>query len=61
MTKVHYRRMRGYRRYPGRGGRPVYYLQMSDSEVRERRVLYGVIGILASMIGGAALWILSMI
>lgn len=61
MTKVHYRRMRGYRRYLGRGGRPVYYLQMSDSEVRERRVLYGVIGILASMIGGAALWILSMI
>ncbi len=58
--KVHYRKMKGYRRHPGQGGRPVYYIQMAPAEVNERRALWAVIGTLIFMLGGVALWILSM-
>lgn len=56
MKKVHYRRVRGYRRNPGIHGRPVYYMPRTEKEVRERRVLFGLIGGLVSMLGGVALW-----
>lgn len=59
--KPHYTRHKGYRRYTGWHDRPVYYMLMSKAEVRERWVLYGVIGSLVAMFGGAVLWILSMI
>ena len=58
--KVHYRKMKGYRRHPGPGGRPVYYIQMAPEEVAERRAMWAVIGTLILMLGGVALWILSM-
>ena len=58
--KPHYRKLKGYRRNPGRGGRPMYYMRMSASEVWELRLLYLVIGTMTLLIGGAALWLLSM-
>lgn len=60
MTKVHYRRERGYRRYPGIHGRPVYYVQMSREEVAGRRILWIVIGSAIMLLGGVVLWFLSM-
>lgn len=57
MTKVHYRRERGYRRYPGIHGRPVYYVQMTPEEVTGRRILLAVIGAMVGLLGGVALWI----
>lgn len=55
--KRHYRRVRGYRRHPGPGGRPVYYMPMDEREVRERHVLYGVIGTVAVLICTIILWV----
>ena len=57
MTNVHYRRERGYRRYPGIHGRPVYYVQMTPEEVTGRRILWAVIGAMVGLLGGVALWI----
>lgn len=57
MTKVHYRRERGYRRYPGIHGRPVYYVQMTPEEVTGRRILWAVISAMVGLLGGVALWI----
>lgn len=57
MTKVHYRRERGYRRYPGIHGRPVYYVQMTPEEVTGCRILWAVIGAMVGLLGGVALWI----
>lgn len=59
--KRHYHRVKGYRRYPGRKGRPVYYMPMDAQEIKERRVLYGLIGTLAGMAGIVALWVVSMV
>ena len=60
MTKVHYRRERGYRRYPGIHGRPVYYVQMTPEEVAGRRMLCTLIGVAVALLGGVVLWIMSM-
>lgn len=60
MTKVHYRRERGYRRYPGIHGRPVYYVQMTPEEVAGRRMLWTMIGVAVALLGGVVLWIMSM-
>ncbi len=60
MTKVHYRRERGYRRHPGIHGRPVYYVQMTPEEVAGRRILLTVIGVAVALLGGVALWLTSM-
>ena len=57
----HYHRCKGYRRHPGRGGRPVYFVPMSRAEVNERRLMYGLIGSLTAVIGGVALWMTAMI
>ena len=59
--KPHYHRFKGYRRYPGRGGRPVYYMPMSKEEVNERRLLFGLIGTFVTLIGSIILWGVSMI
>ena len=53
----HYRRVRGYRRNPGRGGRPVYYMPMDKREVRERRFLYGAIGTMAALVCTVIVWV----
>lgn len=56
----HYRKVKGFRRYPGRYGRPVYYVQMSREEVAGRRILWIVIGSAIMLLGGVVLWFLSM-
>ena len=58
--KPHYSKFKGYSRHNGQR-RPVYYMPMSTAEVKERRVLYGLIGTLVAMFGGVVLWTLSMI
>ena len=58
--KPHYRKQKGWRRYPGHGGRPVYYMAMSASEVKERRLLYALIGTIATLIGSGILWVVSL-
>ena len=58
--KRHYHRYKGYRRYPGRHGRPVYYMPMDQQEIRERHLLYGVIGGLVSALGGVVLWMVTL-
>ncbi len=59
--KRHYHRVRGYRRYPGPGGRPVYYMPMDEKEVRERHFLYGILGTLVGLIGILVLWVVNLI
>ena len=54
--RLHYHRCKGWRRGPGRYGRPVYYMPMSRREVNERRLLYSLITIIALMIGALAMW-----
>ena len=54
--RLHYHRCKGWRRGPGRRGRPVYYMPMSRREVNERRLLYSLITIMALMIGALAMW-----
>ena len=58
--KRHYHRFKGYRRYPGRRGRPVYYMPMDQSEIRELHMLYGLIGGLVSLLGGVVLWAITL-
>ena len=57
--KPHYRKIKGYRRHPGRNGRPVYLMPMSRSEVREIRLLISLIGIVTMMVGAGILWAVS--
>lgn len=57
----HYRKLKGYRRYPGRDGRPVYFVSMSRQEVNERRVLFGVIGTLVALAGTVVFCVVSMV
>ncbi len=47
--KTHYRKFKGYKRHPGRR---VYLMPMTEAEVRERRLLYGLIGALGFIICG---------
>jgi len=56
LKRQHYHRFKGYRRYPGIHGRPVYYMPMSKAEVQELHLLYGVIGGLVTLLGGVVLW-----
>jgi len=58
--KPHYRRHKGWRRNPGPGGRPVYYMPMSREEVRERRLLYGLIGAFVTIVGSGILWVVTL-
>ena len=59
--KRHYHRYKVYRRHPGPGGRPVYYMPMDRYEVHELHVLYCVIGTMAALIGAIVLWGVSMV
>jgi hypothetical protein len=61
LMKRHYHRFKGYRRYPGRRGRPVYYVQMDAQEIEERRLLYGLIGALIAIVCAGLIWVVSMI
>ena len=55
--KRHYHRYRGWSRCGMRRSRPVYYMPMDEREVRERHVLYGVIGTVAVLICTVILWV----
>jgi len=55
-----YARVKGYRR-PGLAGRPVYYIRMSREEIRERRLLAGVIATMAVLLSACILWVVSLI
>ena len=59
--KTHYRKFKGYRRHPGRGGRPVYYVEMTPEEFARRRSLICFICAVAAALGGGVLWLMSMI
>ena len=59
--KPHYRKFKGYRRHPGRRGRPVYRVQMSESEVNDLRLLRLLIGALVSVLCAGALWVVTLI
>lgn len=54
--RLHYHRCKGWRRSPGRYGRPVYYMSMCRREVNERRLLVSMILIVALMIGALVMW-----
>ena len=58
---MQYRKVKGYRRGPGRNGRPVYMVWMSRHEIRERRLLIHLACVLTIILGGAAVWLWSMI
>ena len=55
--KRHYHRCKGWRRGPGRHGRPVYYMPMCRREVCEQRLLASLIGITLLMVLALVLWI----
>lgn len=58
--KPHYHRYKGFRRYPGRGGRPVYLFPMSRAEFIERRIAAGLIGGLSTLLLAVILWAVMM-
>ena len=58
--ETRFARVKGYRR-PGLAGRPVYYIRMSREEIRERRLLAGLIGTVAVLLGACILWVVSLI
>lgn len=57
--KQHYRRYKGFRRFPGRGGRPVYYFPMDRAEVIERRLAGFVIGGFVTMLAAVITWMVT--
>ena len=56
--KPHYRKVKGWNHHPGRN---VYYIPMSKSEVRERRLAGAVIGTMVALVGGLIGWVVSMV
>ena len=54
--KRHYHRYRGWSRCGMRRSRPVYYMPMGAQEIRERRVLYGLIGTVTMLMALVVLW-----
>ena len=56
--KQHYRKFKGYKRYPGR---TVYMVPVSKEEVRERRLLAAVISVSVALLGSGVMWMVSIV
>lgn len=59
--KPHYRKFKGYRRHPGRRGRPVYMVRMTEGEVEDLKLLRLLIGAMVSVLCAGALWVVTML